>query len=164
MSKESDRLARDAEKLRCQVADCEAQLAHLKARLARVESRLSGEPPPETGLDLLWDAALPMCRLRSKSKLVVRKAWFRIPAHERPKISDAIAALRAWNRCPEWRKDDGAFVCGLDRWLLERRWTNPPIPLRDPTAPKPRPVPPPQSPEDIATQEDIYRIFHPEKQ
>jgi hypothetical protein len=162
MNKRDDKAIASAVKLRKQVADAEALLGHLRAKLFKIEAKLAGEPPPETGLDRLWDAALPICRLRAGSQLKCRKAWERIPRHQRPKIADAVAALVAWNRCEEWRKDGGAFVCGLDRWIAEQRWTNIPFQPRDPTAPKPRPVPPAPSPEDALTPEEIARILHPE--
>lgn len=145
MSKSTDKQLATAQRLRRQLADAEAAVAQIKARLAKVEGKLAGEPAAETGLDLLWKAALPTARLRS-SKLQCRQEWQRIPAHERPPVKNAIDALLLWNRCYEWRKDGNQFVPGLHRWIKLRQWENIPDDVRpDPAAryrstPKPPPL------------------------
>ncbi len=158
MGESQDKELQQAGKLRRQVADCEAALGHLKARLARLEARIAGEPSPETGLDILWQTALPMARQRS-SKLQCRQEWNRIPAHERPPVQAAADSLRKWNRCEEWRKDGNAFVPGLHRWIKFRQWENTPN-IPDPLARNratPTPLPPP--PDDPATPEEIAEIL-----
>jgi len=136
------------EALRRQVAADEAALGTLKAKLAKAEAAERGEPAPTFGLDLLWKAALPMSRKRS-SKHLCRVAWNRLPQAERPPVAVAVAALKAWNRDDEWRKNDGMFAPGLHRFISERKWedlpegsrsdplaryrcTVKPIPTRDP--------------------------------
>ena len=144
MSKEQDLLIAQANKLRLQVADAEAAIGHLKAKLARVDAKLSGDPTPETGLDQLWQLALPTSRTRS-SKIQCRTEWNRIPKHERPTVPIALDALRAWNRCEEWKKDGNAYAPGLHRWIKARQWENLPETSRhDPHARyQPTPTPPP---------------------
>lgn len=123
MSKAVEKLQSQVERLRRQLAEAEAVVGQLKSRLARLESKLTGEPAPETGLDLLWTAALPIARTRS-SKIQCRTEWLRIPAHDRPTVTIALDALTKWNRCPEWRKDGNCFVPGLHRWIKARQWEN----------------------------------------
>lgn len=115
------KLEAQAARLRKDYAAAQATADVLRARLSRAEARLSGEPMPETGLDLLWEAAPPMARKRS-SKFKCRQAWLRVPQAQRPRVSTLVDAIRAWSRDPEWRKDDGQFVPALDRWIRERRW------------------------------------------
>lgn len=162
MSPASTNLETQANRLRAQVAEAEAKLGTLRARLARIEAKLTGAPAPETGLDLLWAAALPMARTRS-SKLQCRAAWNRIPAHERPTVQTALTALHAWNSCHEWRKDGSQFAPALHRFIKNRMWedvpeTNTAAPSRYRSAPKPVPA---TAPEDAATPEDIAAIFAP---
>ena len=121
MSKSKVQLEADANKLRVKIAEHEAILQGLRNRLAKLDSKASGEPAPETGLDMLWHAALPISRTRS-SKMLCRKAWAMIPASDRPKIADAVAALVAWNRCEEWKKEGNQYAIALDRFIRERRW------------------------------------------
>ena len=123
MSKSKAQLAAEATKLRVKIAEHEAILTGLRNRLAKIDAQATGEPAPETGLDQLWKAALPISRTRS-SKMLCRKAWNMIPASERPKIADAIAAVAAWNRCEEWKKDGNQYAIALDRFIRERRWEN----------------------------------------
>jgi hypothetical protein len=158
----TDRLAARAEQLRAEHAAAQATADQLRAKLARLEAKLAGEPPPETGLDMLWKAAPPMARTRS-SKYQCRLAWNRIPPSSRPPVSAVLAALRAWCRCPEWQKDDGQFIPALHRWIRDRRWED----LPEGTAPPdpsaryrcPQPTPPPVAPEDAATKEEIAAMF-----
>lgn len=159
MSESKATLRARAEKLRKQIAEAEARLDNLKARLAPIEARLGGgigEPVAVSGLDLLWNDALPIARNRS-SKVQCRTEWNRIPPVERPKIADMLAALKAWNRCPEWRKDGSAYVPALHRWIKNRQWETPPetqvADSRYRGTPKAIPQTPPEeaaSPEDIA--------------
>lgn len=108
-------------RLRRKIADTEATLDALRHKLAKAEAADDGSPTPVCGLDLLWQAALPMSRTRS-SKHRCRTAWNRLPKSERPQLSVAIAALKAWNRCDEWRKNDNTFAPGLHRFISERMW------------------------------------------
>ena len=101
MSAARDKLEQQANRLRDQIAKVEGELSGLKSRLAKIEAKLTGEPPPQTGLDMLWEAALPNARIRS-SKRQCRTEWMRIPVADRPPVREAVAALRAWNRCDEW--------------------------------------------------------------
>lgn len=109
------------ESLRRQVAEAEATLGALRAKLARLEAKESGGEVPVCGLDLLWDAALPMSRQRS-SRQRCRQAWSRLPASARPAVVVAVAALQAWNRCDQWRSNDNLYAPGLHRFISERMW------------------------------------------
>lgn len=156
------KLEAQANRLRSQVATAEATLGMLRTRLAKIEAKLTGAPAPETGLDLLWAAALPMARTRS-SKLQCRTAWNRIPKHERPTVQVALTALHAWNACHEWRKDGSQFAPALHRYIKNRMWEDPPetnttAPSRYRSTPKAIPQ---TAPEDAATPEDIAAIFAP---
>jgi hypothetical protein len=156
MSKSAEKQIATAQRLRRQLADAEAVVAQIRARLAKVEGRLSGEPPTETGLDMLWKAALPIARLRS-SKLQCRQEWLRIPAQDRPQVKDAIDALLLWNRCFEWKKDGSQFVPGLHRWIKLRQWENVPDDVRE-AASRYRSTPKPiiqTPPEEAITPEDL---------
>lgn len=159
-TKEQLKYQATAEKLRGQLATAQAEVDILMAKLSRVEARLTGEPPQETGLDLLWKAAPAMARKRS-SKFKCRAAWNRIPQAHRPRVSVLLDAIRAWSSDPEWKKDEGQFIPSLDRWIKERRWEDLPEDTRqDPLAryrqtAKPQPVAPP---EDLATPDDIAAI------
>lgn len=121
MSKSKAQLQAEAGKLRLKIAETEAILTGLRNRLAKIDAQAAGEPAPETGLELIWKAALPISRTRS-SKMLCRKAWNMIPLADRPKIPEALAALHAWNRCEEWKKDGNQYAIALDRWIRERRW------------------------------------------
>lgn len=121
MTKAEEKLHRDADKLRNQLAAAQAVVDSIQAKLNRIERKLTGEPTKETGLDLLWAAAPPMARTRS-SKFKCRQSWNRIPEIERPKFGEIMNALRAWARCWDWKKDGGMFVPGLHKWISERRW------------------------------------------
>lgn len=162
MSKAHEKLQAQAERLRRQLAEAEAVVGQLKNKLARTEAKLTGGPAPSTGLDLLWKAARPIARTRS-SKIRCRTEWQRIPAHERPTIQTILDALTIWNRCAEWKKDGGAFIPGLHRWIKDRQWENLPEDARpDPgaryrTTPKPEPVPE-QTEEDIAALAEFLKF------
>jgi hypothetical protein len=150
------------EKLRAEYAAAQATADQLRVRLVKLEAKATGAPPPECGLDMLWKAAPPMARIRS-SKYKCRAAWNRIPAAGRPPVQELLAALRAWMRCAEWRKDDGQFVPGLHRWIGDHQWENlPETVTADPSARyrvTPQPAPPPVPPEDQATPEEIKAMF-----
>lgn len=140
------KLESDANKLRDKIAEAEATLGSLRSRLAKIEAQLAGQPAPESGLEMLWKAALPIARTRS-SKHACRVEWNRVPRHERPTVSDALDALKTWNRCEEWRKEGNAYVPGLHRWIKNRQWENiPEVSRPDPGAryrvspPKPAPT------------------------
>lgn len=161
MNKSKDQLQSEADKLRQRIAEAEAVLGQLKSRLAKIEARITGEPAPESGLELLWKAALPTARTRS-SKQQCRIEWNRIPRHERPTVQTAVDALRIWNRSEEYKKDGNAFVPGLHRWIKARQWENLPevserdVSARYRTTPKPLPQ---TAPEDAATAEDVAEIL-----
>lgn len=157
MSESKAKLESTASRLRRQIADGEANLGDLRARLAKVEAKLTGQPAPVTGLDLLWDAALPIARTRS-SRIQCRTEWNRIPKGERPAVAAAVEALKVWNRSEEWRKDGNAYVPGLHKWIKNRQWENlPKVVQIDPGAryrtPEPvieQPANPVEDPEEIA--------------
>jgi hypothetical protein len=153
MSEARDKLDQKASRLRDDLAAAEAVVTDIKTRLAKVEAKLTGEPPPQTGLDLLWTAALPTARTRS-SKIQCRTEWLRIPVSARPPVKEVLTALKIWNRCDEWKKDGNSFVPGLHRWIKNRQWENlPEGSSRDPLARYRNPEPKPQaaiSPEDQA--------------
>ena len=150
------------ETLRKKVAAAQAALEVLQAKLAVAEAKETGGPVPVTGLDLLWEAALPMGRTRS-SKLQCRTEWNRIPLEERPTVQEMLAALKSWNRCKEWRKDGNEFVPGLHRWIKLRQWENLPedvkteAPSRYRQIPKPVPQPAPQ--DEVILPEEVREIF-----
>jgi hypothetical protein len=161
MSKSKDHLHSDAAKLRDKIAETEAILGQLKHRLTKIESQITGDPAPESGLELLWKAALPTARTRS-SKHQCRIEWNRIPKHDRPPVQIAIQALRIWNRCEEYKKDGNAYVPGLHRWIKSRQWENlPEVSNRDVSAryriPQ-KPIPE-TAPEDAATPEDVAELL-----
>jgi multidrug resistance efflux pump len=159
----------DQDKAQAAIAACKAQLAKAEAtvetlrhKLAKLEARAAGKPVTLTGLDLLWKAAVPMARMRS-SKLQCRQEWNKIPPIDRPSVPQAIEALKAWNKCEEWRKDANAYVPGLHRWIKNRQWEDLPeiaaerdAAARYRTTPKPIPQ---TAPEEAATPEEIAQIF-----
>lgn len=150
-------LVAQAQALRKRIALGEADLDQLKTKLAVIEAKLSGlTPPPQSGLEMLWKIALPPARTRS-SKQQCRIEWNKLPKTEKPTIQTMLDALKIWNRCQEWRKDSGAFVPGLHKWIKNRQWENlpqqAPAPSRYPNAPAPLIAPTPQtaaSPAEIA--------------
>jgi len=161
MTKAEQKLHADADRVSRQLADAEAVVAGLRARLAKIQAKLTGEPPPESGLEMLWKAALPMAKTRS-SKQQCRVEWFRIPIQDRPPVAQVVDALYKWRRCPEWKKDGNAFVPGLHLWIKRRQWENVPetndLPSsRYRSAPKTIAETPP---EDAATPEEIAAIFN----
>ncbi len=172
MTKAEQKLHAQAEKLRNQLAAAQATVDDLKAKLSRIDRKITGEPPKETGLDMLWKAAPPMARTRS-SKHKCRQQWLRIPESERPKIAEVINAMRAWSRCWDWKKDGGLFVPGLHKWIAERRWEN--LPEDQSAGSQARkfeaaPATPQSSPQDPlsedqmpATAADIAAVFAPLK-
>ena len=149
-------------RLRKRIAETEATLGDLKEKLARLLSRVDPSAPAAvSGLDLLWKAALPKCRERS-SRHQCRVAWHKIPKDERPPIEQAVAALKAWNRCEEWTRERGQFAPALHRFIAERRWEDVPH-VPDPIGtyrPKPKPAPAaPVNPDDYASPAEIKRIL-----
>jgi len=118
-------------------------------KINRLAATLAGAPCVTTGLDLLWQAALPNSRTRS-SKLQCRTEWNRIPVSERPSVADALAALKIWNRTSQWKEEGGKFAPGLHRFIKNRLWES------LPELPKPmaRYSPPPASPAKPATPDD----------
>lgn len=129
------------------------------ARLAKAEAKLAGGPAPESGLEMLWAEAPPIARTRS-SKRECRIEWQRIHPGDRPPVRTLLDAMRAWKRCPEWRKDGNAFVPGLHRWIRNRQWENLPEDPQSVTRPRPPSKPAlPADPSEIATPEDILAIL-----
>lgn len=161
MSAASDKLEQQANRLRDELASAEAVVADIKTRLAKIEAKLTGEPAPQTGLDMLWAAALPIARTRS-SKIQCRTEWLRIPISARPPVKEVLAALKLWNRCEEWKKDGNTFVPALHRWIKNRQWENIPESSRyDPLAryrkADPAP-PPPRTDEDQAALREFLKL------
>lgn len=107
--------------LRRALAEAEAVAAGIRQKLAKLEARERGDEVPVCGLDILWDAALPMSRMRS-SKHRCRKAWESLPKTARPTISQAVAALKAWNKSPQWYVSDNLYAPGLHRFITDRMW------------------------------------------
>lgn len=164
MSATRDKLESQAAKLRRQIAEAQAVVDGLQVKLGKVQAKLSGDTKaaaPQTGLEMLWAAALPIARTRS-SKQQCRTEWNRIPVSQRPPVREMIEALKFWNRCEEWKKDGNAYVPALHRWIKNRQWENvPESARRDPLSryrsrPKPVPVTPPG---EEATEEDIVEIL-----
>ena len=73
----------------------------------------------------LWNTAPEKARRRSSRKQVA-DAWKKIPKKDRPEKDVAINAMKAWNECEDWTKDDGNFVQGLHLWLKNEKWLDPP--------------------------------------
>lgn len=161
MSEPSEKLLANISTVRAQFSKAEATVETLRHKLAKLEARASGTPVPVTGLDILWKAAVPMARTRS-SKLQCRQEWNRIPHADRPPVAQVIEALKAWNRCEEWKKDGNAYVPGLHRWIKNRQWEDlPETSARDVVGRYrniPKPIPK-TSPEDAATPEDIAAML-----
>jgi hypothetical protein len=163
MTKAEQKLHADAEKLRDKLAAAQAVVDDLQAKLNRIERKLSGEPPKETGLDMLWNAAPPMARNRS-SKVLCRKQWNLIRESERPKIGVVLNAIRAWSRTWDWKKDGGLYVPGLDKWIRDRKWENLPedtagsSPRKFESAKAAQPVPDPSASEPVMPDE-VAEIF-----
>jgi hypothetical protein len=147
-------------KLRKEIASLEAKLGGRREELARLE-RAEGDTSPLSGLDLLWQAALPKSRERS-SRQQCRVEWHRLAKEDRPRIEVAVAALRAWNRCEQWTKDGTAYAPGLHQFIKRRLWEDVPQ-VRDPLskykAAKPAaPVAPPAA-HELADADDVADII-----
>lgn len=163
MSASKAQLQSQAETLRKKLAASEATTEILRGKLAKIDAQLTGTPAQVTGLDLLWDAALPMSRTRS-SKVQCRSQWNRIPPAERPTVQAAVAALKAWNRCSEWKKDGNQFAPGLHKFIQNRQWESLPEGFvlgdglaRYRTTPKPLPVSNPD--DEITDPAEIARFL-----
>lgn len=146
MPAKTKRPAATIDAIRRQLAEVEAEAGRLRAKLAKMEAVESGNPEPVCGLDLLWEAALPISRQRS-SRQKCRVAWARLPAAARPTIARAVAALAAWNKCKQWYVDDHAYALGLDRFISNRMWEDLPVesktvaPLHRNMSASPKPTP-----------------------
>jgi hypothetical protein len=151
--------------LRRQIAELEARLDGLREKLRKAEAKMekpeAGERRADgqkTGLELLWEAALPKARERS-SRHRCRVEWNRIPISERPTVRTLLDALKAWNRCEAWRCDRHMFVPGLHRFLKERMWEDLPEDSRPfvarPKAPEPVPV---RTAEDEAALKEFLKL------
>jgi hypothetical protein len=147
-------------KLRKEIATLEAKLGGLREDLARLE-REEGDTSPLSGLDLLWNEALPKSRERS-SRQQCRVEWHRLAKEDRPRIEVAVAALRAWNRCEQWTKDANAYAPGLHLFIKRRLWEDVPQ-VRDPLA-KYKPAKPAApvatpAPDELADADDVATIL-----
>lgn len=165
MSESKAKLESNANRLRKQIAAAEAQLDILRGKLAKAEAQIIGKPAPPTGLDMLWQEALPISRTRS-SKFQCRTEWNRIPIAERPTVAEALAALKKWKKCDEWKIDGNAYAPALHRWIKNRQWENLPEVVRvDPSAryrTTPKPIAPPTDPADevdITDREELSRLL-----
>lgn len=160
MSASKAALHSKAETLRKKLAAAEATAEILRGKLAVIQAQLDNAPAPVTGLDLLWKAALPISRLRS-SQVQCRTEWNRIPVAERPPIQEAVAALKLWNRCTEWKKDSNQFAKGLHLYIKNRLWQDPPEDSRPSsrcvTTPKPLPRHDPS--DEITDPAEIAKIL-----
>ncbi len=160
MSESKANLESTANRLRKQIAAAEAQLDILRGKLAKAEAQIKGQPAPPTGLDLLWQEAIPISRTRS-SKFQCRQEWNRIPVGERPTVAEALAALKIWKKCDEWKMDSNAYVPALHRWIKNRQWENLPEAFRpDPSGRyrnTPKPLPQATDPSEEVTDLDEIR-------
>jgi len=150
MSAADDKLRTAHNRLLKEIAELEASLGDQRSKLAQIEAKLTGSPPPKTGLDLLWDAALPKARERS-SKHECRIQWSRIPHAERPTISQAVSALQIWNKSDGWKSEGGLYCPGLDKFIKRRQWEC----LPESAAPLSRYRPPPPKPAAVHQPEDL---------
>jgi hypothetical protein len=160
MSTAQDQLHAQATTLRKKLGDAEAVVDQLRAKLAVLEAKLTGGPVPVSGLEILWQTALPTSRERS-SKHLCRQEWNRLPKGERPRVDEIITALKAWNRSTEWKKDGHQFAPGLHKFIKNRMWESLPeggvAPSRTPRTSAPVRQ---AAPEEVATAEDIAAIFN----
>lgn len=150
MSLSKDAKAARAKKLRDKISDTKVILADLEGKLAKLEGREAAPDQKDDLLSALWDAAPDMARTRS-SRHKCNIAWHRIPALSRPTVEQAVAALLAWKKDPEWKKDGGQFVPALDRWIRERRWVDPPKETAAPSRARLPVKPPPETSDEAVT-------------
>ena len=151
--------------LRRQLSTLEAKAEILRVKINRMAAKQAGAPCITTGLDLLWDAALPNSRIRS-SKIQCRTEWNRIPVGERPPVAEVLVALKIWNRTSQWKEESGKFAPGLHRFIKNRMWDSlpeSPKPMARYTNPAPRPSPKPGDDELITDPVEIARILTPDK-
>ena len=153
--------AKTLDALRRQLATLEAKAEIVRVKIKRMAAKEAGAPCITTGLDLLWNAALPNSRTRS-SKLQCRTEWNRIPVSERPSVADALAALKIWNRTSQWKEEGGKFAPGLHRFIKNRLWES----LPDLPKPMARYSPAPAAPakpttpdEPITDRAEIARLL-----
>ena len=147
--------------LRRALAEAEATAGGLRAKLAKLEAAELGEAAPVFGMDLLWDAALPMSRQRS-SKHRCRKAWEALPKAARPTIAEAIIALKAWNKSDQWFASDNLFAPGLHRFISDRMWETLPENKRAPihrNMSKPQPLAQQRRGEGVTDPAEIARLL-----
>jgi hypothetical protein len=143
--------------LRRQLATLEAKAEIVRVKINRMDAKEAGAPCITTGLDLLWEAALPNSRIRS-SKLQCRTEWNRIPVSERPAVAEVLAALKIWNRTSQWKAESGLYAPGLHRFIKNRMWES------LPDLPKPMarytPVPEkPAPPQEKVSMEEVREIL-----
>jgi hypothetical protein len=143
-----EKLHAQAASLRKKLGEAEAVADQIRAKLLVIEAKLTGGPVPLSGLDILWQTALPKSRERS-SKHRCRTAWNRIPQSERPRVEVLISALKVWNRCEAWRADSGLYAPGLHRFIGERMWEDLPE-IEKPRSRYPQTMPKPLLPSEDA--------------
>ena len=159
MSTTHDKLHATAAALRKKLAEAEAVADQLRAKLMLAEAKLTGGPVPLSGLELLWQAALPKSRERS-SKHRCRTAWNRIPQGERPRMETMISALKAWCRCEAWKAEGGLYAPGLHRFIQERMWEDlPEVEKARSRTPSARVYAPAAPAQDAATPAEIAEIL-----
>jgi hypothetical protein len=79
MSTAQDQLHAQATTLRKKLGDAEAVVDQLRAKLAVLEAKLTGGPVPVSGLEILWQTALPTSRERSSKHLCRQEPPFPRP-------------------------------------------------------------------------------------
>ncbi|BCU76022.1 hypothetical protein [Luteolibacter sp. LG18] len=136
------------------VDDCEQAIELLKRKS---KGKLTDED--KALLAALWKAAPKMARQRN-SKHEVEVAWLAVPVKERPTQATILAALAAWCQCEQWKKDGGAYIRGLARWIKDRMWIDPPEIEQAASRyrPAPKPEPAPAEPHETATVADIKSL------
>jgi hypothetical protein len=164
MSAEQDKLEASVNRLRRQLAEADARAGDLRARLAAAEAKMTGSPPPPTGLELLWKAALPKSRERS-SKHRCRVAWNRIPKNERPTLQTMLDSLKIWNRSDGWKSEGNTYAPGLHRFISERLWEDLPESAAPPSRYRATPTQaaPMTTPEDLAALAEFLTKKPPSK-
>jgi hypothetical protein len=76
-----------------------------------------------TALETIWVGCPKLGRERS-SRASLEKALKAIPVKHRPTDEELAQSLAAWRESESWKKDGGAFVPGIHRWVTARQWQN----------------------------------------
>lgn len=77
-----------------------------------------GEEPPKPPFEQAWDA-YPHVPGRSKRGLSQR-AWSKQKLDG--KLAQVLRSLDSWRATPDWRRERGAFVPGMQTWLNQGCW------------------------------------------